>query len=71
MEDNKVKNRPSITYNQALMYAVGCLLFSIGAKFFIDSGLGTDPLDVLVIGLNIHLKVGMGVCSAIVAIFFS
>lgn len=56
--------------SQLIMYFLGCILFSIGAKFFIDSHLGTDPLDVLVIGLNIHLHLGMGVCSSIVAIFF-
>ena len=56
--------------HQIIMYLLGCLLFSIGAKFFIDSDLGTDPLDVLVIGLDIHLHLGMGICSAIVAVFF-
>ena len=51
-------------------YVLGCLLFSIGAKFFIDSQLGTDPLDVLVIGMNNHLHLGMGGCSSMVALFF-
>ncbi|UXH76095.1 YczE/YyaS/YitT family protein [Roseateles amylovorans] len=53
---------------QLLMYAAGCVLFSIGAKFFIDARLGTDPLDVLVIGMNHYLQLGMGGCSAIVAV---
>lgn len=28
------------------VYLTGCLLFSVGASFFIHSDLGTDPLDV-------------------------
>lgn len=55
---------------QVILYLSGCLLFSLGAKFFIDSNLGTDPLDVLVIGMNSHIHLGMGVCSSIVAIIF-
>ena len=64
------KHNPKFLRMQLIMYLFGCALFSIGAKFFIDSKLGTDPLDVLVIGLNIHLHLGMGICSAIIAIFF-
>lgn len=56
--------------SQIILYLCGCILFSIGAKFFIDSKLGTDPLDVLVIGINMHLHLGMGICSGIVSIFF-
>ncbi|CAH2903956.1 MAG: hypothetical protein PCALPYG88_6910 [uncultured Paraburkholderia sp.] len=52
------------------MYCLGCLVFSFGAKFFIDGRLGTDPLDVLVIGLNHHLHAGMGICSSLVAGIF-
>lgn len=52
------------------IYVLGCVLFSIGAKFFIDSKLGTDPLDVLVIGMNNYLHLGIGGCSSIVAVFF-
>lgn len=55
---------------QVLVYAAGILLFSLGAKSFIDAQLGTDPLDVLVIGMNSHLNLGLGVCSSIVAIAF-
>lgn len=53
---------------QIVLYLLGCVLFSIGAKFFIDAKLGTDPLDVLVIGMNGYLHIGMGGCSAIVAV---
>ena len=55
---------------QVLMYVLGLVLFSLGAKGFIDAKLGTDPLDVLVIGLNHHLGVGLGVCSSLVAVAF-
>ena len=56
--------------HQVLVYAAGILLFSLGAKSFIDAKLGTDPLDVLVIGMNSHLNLGLGVCSSLVAIAF-
>ncbi|MDB5097367.1 MAG: hypothetical protein JWM80_1788 [Cyanobacteria bacterium RYN_339] len=55
---------------QVALYMLGILLFSLGAKGFIDAKLGTDPLDVLVIGMNGHLGVGLGVCSSLVAIAF-
>lgn len=55
---------------QVLMYALAIVLFSLGAKGFIDARLGTDPLDVLVIGLNKHLGMGLGVCSSLIAIAF-
>jgi uncharacterized membrane protein YczE len=55
---------------QVLVYAAGILLFSLGAKCFIDARLGTDPLDVLVIGMNSYLGLGLGICSSIVAIGF-
>jgi uncharacterized protein len=55
---------------QVLVYITGILLFSLGAKCFIDARLGTDPLDVLVIGMNSYLGLGLGICSSIVAIGF-
>ncbi|HIJ83639.1 MAG TPA: hypothetical protein HPQ00_05455 [Magnetococcales bacterium] len=55
---------------QLVYYFFGIVLFSLGAKCFIDAQLGTDPLDVLVIGLNKHLGVGLGVCSSLIAILF-
>lgn len=55
---------------QVLVYCAGIVLFSVGAKTFIDAGLGTDPLDVLVIGMNQHLNLGLGVCSSIIAALF-
>jgi uncharacterized membrane protein YczE len=35
-----------------LIYILGCILFSFGATLFITSNLGTDPLDVLAIGMR-------------------
>ncbi|MBF0545048.1 MAG: hypothetical protein HQM08_11465 [Candidatus Riflebacteria bacterium] len=55
---------------QVGLYCLGIVLFSLGAKGFIDAKLGTDPLDVLVIGMNKHLGVGLGICSSLVAIGF-
>jgi uncharacterized membrane protein YczE len=55
---------------QVALYCLGILIFSLGAKGFIDAKLGTDPLDVLVIGMNGYLGVGLGVCSSLVAIGF-
>ena len=55
---------------QLLLYLVGVAMFAFGARIFIDAGLGTDPLDVLVVGMDAHLGVGLGVCSSLVAAFF-
>lgn len=33
------------------LYLVGCLLFSLGVKMFIDADLGTDPLHAMIIGI--------------------
>lgn len=64
-------NEPlSWTRYQVFLYCLGIFLFSLGAKGFIDAKLGTDPLDVLVIGMNLHLSVGLGVCSSLVAVAF-
>lgn len=32
-------------------WMIGCCLFSLGVKLFIDSGLGTDPLHAMIIGI--------------------
>lgn len=56
--------------DQVLMYLLGVTVFSLGAKFFIVSQLGTDPLDVLIISIDKQLGLGMGVCSGIVSVLF-
>lgn len=55
------------------LYLLGCLCFSIGVKFFIDSALGVDPLNSLVIAIvNVirvpFIKVGF-VSGAITLMF--
>ncbi|ROM62502.1 hypothetical protein BK653_27320 [Pseudomonas brassicacearum] len=60
----------SFKRDQMLMYLVGVCCFSVGAKCFIISQLGTDPLDVLIISIDKILMLGMGMCSAIVSLFF-
>lgn len=55
---------------QFYIYIVGCFLFSFGAKFFIDSNLGTDPLDVMVIGIVQHIGLTIGIVSGLVSILF-
>lgn len=52
------------------VYLLGCLCFSLGAKFFIDSHLGVDPLDVMVIGIVQHIGLTIGIVSGAVAISF-
>ncbi|WP_434694716.1 hypothetical protein J3P89_15300 [Pseudomonas sp. Z1-14] len=60
--------RAWLSLDRLSMYLIGVMLFSMGALFFIVSRLGTDPLDVFVIGLNGKLGVGIGACSAIFSI---
>lgn len=55
---------------QLLLYLSGCLIFSLGAKCFIDSRLGTDPLDVLVLGIVRHTGWTIGIVSGLIAIAF-
>lgn len=52
------------------VYVAGCLSFSLGAKFFIDAGLGVDPLDVMVLGIVGHTGLTIGVVAGAVAIAF-
>lgn len=51
-----------------LVYLAGCLLFSVGATFFIHSDLGTDPLDVFALGLLEHAPLTIGITQALVAL---
>lgn len=36
---------------QVTLYLLGCVLFALGVKMFIDADLGTDPLHAMVIGI--------------------
>lgn len=49
------------------LYLAGCLWFSVGATLFIVAELGTDPLDVFVLGLREHLSITIGLGQAGVA----
>jgi uncharacterized membrane protein YczE len=60
----------SFKRDQILMYLTGVSVFSLGAKCFIISQLGTDPLDVLIIAIDKILMFGMGICSAVVSLLF-
>ncbi|WP_224276409.1 YitT family protein [Streptomyces sp. LS1784] len=53
---------------RALVYLAGCLVFSLGAHCFIQSNLGTDPLDVFSLGVLRHLPLTIGICQAAVAV---
>ncbi|OOG82861.1 hypothetical protein B0E42_21460 [Pseudomonas sp. A25(2017)] len=66
----QVLNLRRFKKDQILMYLTGVGFFSLGAKCFIISQLGTDPLDVLIISIDKILMLGMGICSAIVSLFF-
>ncbi|OBZ14235.1 hypothetical protein A8L34_09775 [Bacillus sp. FJAT-27264] len=61
----KVGNERSV-----ITYLIGCILFSLGAKSFIDSQLGTDPLDVLVLGIVKHTGLTIGIVSGLIAVAF-
>jgi len=50
------------------MYLAGCVTFAMGAYFYIHAELGTDPLDVLALGLMDHLPVTVGIVQTAVAI---
>ena len=54
---------PRFRGDQYVLYLAGCLLFSLGASCFIASNLGTDPLDVLSLGLRKHLGVTIGMAQ--------
>lgn len=55
---------------RSFMYGFGCILFSLGAKFFIDAKLGVDPLDVLVLGIVKHIGLTIGIVSGTIALAF-
>ncbi|MCW5249575.1 MULTISPECIES: YczE/YyaS/YitT family protein [unclassified Streptomyces] len=49
-------------------YLAGCAVFAAGATLFIHSDLGTDPLDVLALGLKEHLPLTIGIAQAGIAV---
>ena len=55
---------------QIFFYILGLIIFSLGANSFILSQLGTDPLDVLLIGLGNWFPLSIGDASVIVSVIF-
>ncbi|MFJ8187181.1 YitT family protein [Streptomyces sp. NPDC096105] len=49
------------------VYLAGCFVFAAGATLFIHSDLGTDPLDVLALGLKEHIPITIGIAQAAIA----
>jgi len=50
------------------LYFLGCLLFSLGATFFIASNLGTNPLDVFTTGIRKQFGLMIGTTQSLFAI---
>ena len=55
--------KPTYSANQYGVYFLGCLIFSLGACFFIQANLGTDPLDVFALGVLNHLPLTIGIAQ--------
>lgn len=53
---------------RGLVYLAGCLIFAAGAYLYIHAKLGTDPLDVLALGLMLHLPLTVGIVQTSVAV---
>jgi uncharacterized membrane protein YczE len=51
-----------------VLYFVGCILFSLGATFFIASNLGTNPLDVFTTGIRKQFGLMIGTTQSLFAI---
>lgn len=49
------------------VYLSGCVIFAAGATLFIHSDLGTDPLDVLALGIKEHIPITIGIAQAAIA----
>jgi uncharacterized membrane protein YczE len=62
-----------LTVERVVLYLAGCVLFSLGIKMFIDSGLGTDPLHAMIIGIVQTIDrplVGVGVVESVLTLGF-
>lgn len=51
-----------------ILYILGCVLFSLGATFFIASNLGTNPLDVFTTGIRKQFGLLIGTTQSLFAI---
>lgn len=54
--------------NKYHLYFFGCILFSLGASFFISSNLGTNPLDVFTTGIRKQYGIMIGTTQSLFAI---
>jgi len=60
--------RIGVVYTKATIYLSGCALFSVGATLFILSHLGTDPLDVLAVGMKNTFGLLIGTTQSLFAV---
>ncbi|MEE1940364.1 hypothetical protein V1L54_13280 [Streptomyces sp. TRM 70361] len=58
---------PSALAKRLGTYLAGRVVFTAGATLFIHLDLGTDPLDVLALGIKEHVAVTIGVAQAAIA----
>ncbi|WP_328436766.1 hypothetical protein OHA71_05770 [Streptomyces sp. NBC_00444] len=58
---------PSALAKRLGTYLAGCVVFAAGATLFIHSDLGTDPLDVLALGIKEHISITIGIAQAAIA----
>jgi len=54
--------------NPKLYYFINCVVFSLGASYFIRSGLGTDPLDVFCLGIQNKVGLSIGTTQSLFAL---
>lgn len=62
-----------VTPQRAGLYLLGCVMFSLGVKMFIDAGMGTDPLHAMIIGIVGMVDrpmIGIGVVESVLTIGF-
>ena len=59
--------RAELSMTRLALYLAGCVWFSVGATLLIIVELGTDPLDVFVLGLREHVPITIGLGQAGVA----
>lgn len=60
-----IRHRSPYHRSQILIWLLGCVIFSTGGYLFIYSDLGTDPLDVLSLGLVRHLPITIGIAQGL------
>ncbi len=51
-----------------LLFTLGVVIFGVGISFSVKSDLGSNPLTVLVMGVDEHVPLSMGTCNLLVGI---